>query len=213
MKFSIREIVLVALTVAIPMGAWWTVYRPNNARNVAMTKEVEARQAKLRELNRVTGTIGDLKMEIASLEKAIQFFRSRLPTEKEIDKVLQEVWRLAESNNLSTKSIRTLDREGPSILTDATGPYAEQPLSMKLEGSRASTSRSSPRQRKATSARSARCRCSSSAREGSDEWPRIPIRRPARLFKTLRTCPTWGPLPSKLSPRSHASATARTRRR
>ena len=134
MKFSIREIILVALMVAIPVGAWWTVYRPNNARNVAMTKEVEARQAKLRELNRVTGTIGDLKMEIASLEKAIQFFRSRLPTEKEIDKVLQEVWRLAESNNLSTKSIRTLDRQGPSILTDASGPYAEQPLSMKLEG-------------------------------------------------------------------------------
>ncbi len=123
MKFSIREIILVALTVAIPVGAWWTVYRPNNARNVAMTKEVEARQAKLQELNRVTGTIGDLKMEIASLEKAIQFFRSRLPTEKEIDKVLQEVWRLAESNNLSTKSIRTLDRQGPSILMDSIEPF------------------------------------------------------------------------------------------
>jgi Tfp pilus assembly protein PilO len=134
MKFSIREIILVALTVTIPVGAWWTVYRPNNARNSAMAKEIEARQNKLRELNRVTGTIGDLKMEIASLEKAIQFFRSRLPTEKEIDKVLQEVWQLAESNNLSTKSIRTLDRQGPAILTDASGPYAEQPLSMKLEG-------------------------------------------------------------------------------
>lgn len=134
MRFGVREIVFVLLTAAIPLGAWWFVYRPNNARNAEMMEEIQARQVKLRELNRVTGTIGDLKMEIASLEKAIQFFRSRLPGEKEIDKLLMEVWRLAKSNNLSTKTIRTLNREGPSILTDSSGPYAEQPLSMKLEG-------------------------------------------------------------------------------
>ena len=77
MRFGVREIVFVLLTAAIPLGAWWFVYRPNNARNAEMMEEIQARQVKLRELNRVTGTIGDLKMEIASLEKAIQFFRSR----------------------------------------------------------------------------------------------------------------------------------------
>lgn len=134
MRFGIREIVLLVLTAAIPVAAWWFVFRPANARNAQMMSEIETRQAKLRQLNRATAAIGDLKVEIASLEEAINFFRSRLPSEKEIDKVLQEVWRLAEANRLSTKSIRAIDAESESLLADGNGPYAEQPLLMQLEG-------------------------------------------------------------------------------
>ena len=134
MKFAIREIVFVVLLVTVPVAAWWFAFRPNNARNSEMMKQIEARQAKLRELNKATGTIGDLKTEIASLDKAITFFRSKLPSEKEIDKVLQEVWRLAKANRLSTKSIRTLKAEGRSVVADPNGPYAEQAISMLLEG-------------------------------------------------------------------------------
>ena len=51
-----------------------------------------------------------------------------------MDKVLREVWRLAEANHLTTKSIRTLKSGGKAMLADPNGPYAEQPISMKLEG-------------------------------------------------------------------------------
>ncbi len=134
MRFGIREIVFIVLTAAIPVAAWWFVFRPQNVHNAAMMEEIELRQTKLQELNRATATIGDLKIEIAALEKAIEFFRARLPSEKEIDKVLQEVWRLAEANHLTTKSIRTIESRGESVLVDSNGPYAEQPLSMQLEG-------------------------------------------------------------------------------
>lgn len=135
MKIGIREIVFFAVLVATPAGAWWFVFRPNGARNSAMVAEIEARQAKLQKINAATATIGDAKAEIEALEEAIQFFRSKLPSEKEMDKVLREVWRLAEENQLSTKSIRTLNSDGSnSLLADPAGPYAEQPISMKLEG-------------------------------------------------------------------------------
>ena len=134
MKFGVREIAFLVVIAATPVAAWWLVFRPGNARNQAMLMEIESRQAKLRELNRATGTIGDLKVEIASLEEAIEFFRSRLPSEKEIDKVLGEVWRLAEANSLSTKSIRPIKTSAPAFLSKTGGPYAEQSLSMKLEG-------------------------------------------------------------------------------
>ncbi|KPK83610.1 MAG: hypothetical protein AMJ81_07775 [Phycisphaerae bacterium SM23_33] len=134
MKFGTREIIFAALLATIPVAAWWFAFRPNNARNRELIKQIEARQGKLRELNKATATIGDLKTEIASLEEAIRFFRSKLPSEKEIDKVLQEVWRLAEANRLTTKSIRTLRPESEATLANPEGPYAEQPFSMQLEG-------------------------------------------------------------------------------
>ena len=136
MKFGIREIVFIVVLTAIPVGAWWFVFRPATARNAEMMKQIEKRQAKLQALNQATATIGDLKVEIVSLEEAIKFFRSKLPGEKEIDKVLREVWRLAEANRLTTKSIRTLKATGSTkMLTDPAGPYAEQPISIRLEGS------------------------------------------------------------------------------
>lgn len=134
MKLGLREAIFTLLLMAIPLGAWWFVFRPGNARNAQMMAQIQSRQAKLQALNNATGTIGDLKIEIASLDKAVTFFRSKLPNEKEIDKVLQEVWKLAEQNNLTTKSIRTLKGRDETAVTDPKGPYAEQPISMQLEG-------------------------------------------------------------------------------
>ena len=95
-----------------------------------MLRQIEARQERLRELNQATATLGDLKKEIASLEEAIRFFQSKLPNEKEMDKVLREVWRLAEANHLATKSIRTLPVDDKVA---AAGPR-EQPIAVQLEG-------------------------------------------------------------------------------
>jgi len=135
MKIGIREIVFVVLLAAIPIGAWWFVFRPANARDAEMLKQIKVKQQKLRELNRATATIGDLKVEINSLKEAIDFFRTKLPTEKEMDQVLKGVWKLAEANKLITKSIRTLKpTQKVVLLADPAGPYAEQPISIELEG-------------------------------------------------------------------------------
>ena len=134
MKFGLRETLFLAVLAAIPVAAWWFAFRPNNARNEKMMAVIETRQGKLQALNKATATIGDLKVEIATLDDAVRFFRSKLPSEKEIDKVLQEVWRLAEANQLVTKSIRTLKSGDENRLADPSGPYAEQLISMQLEG-------------------------------------------------------------------------------
>lgn len=134
MKFGKREALLLALLMAIPLGTWWFIYRPYNAHKDDLQRQIDAKQDKLWDLNRATATIGDLREEIASLEEAVGFFRSKLPNEKEIDKVLQELWRLAERNDLTTKSIRTISRNKQTSLTDENGPHGEQPIQMKLEG-------------------------------------------------------------------------------
>jgi len=135
MRLGVREIAFIALLIVIPVGAWWFAFRPNNACNAAMMEQIQTRQAKLQALNQATGTIGDLKVEIGALDDAIKFFRSKLPTRKEIDKVLKEVWELADANQLKTKSIRTLSPDDNALFVDSAGPFAEQPISMRFEGS------------------------------------------------------------------------------
>lgn len=134
MRFGAREIMLVGLLVALPVAAWWFIFRPQNRRDAALRVEITARQDKLRALNRATATIGNLQKEIVSLQEAIAFFQSKLPGEKEIDRVLRETWRMAERNRLITKSIRTLDRNRPGGFTAASGPHAEQSIMIQLEG-------------------------------------------------------------------------------
>jgi Tfp pilus assembly protein PilO len=133
MKFGLREIIFIVLLTALPLGAWWLIFRPHNAAEAQMLKQITAKQDRLRELNHTTGTIGDLKREIEDLQKAVAFFQSKLPSEKEIDKVLQEVWNLAEANQLTTKSIRTADKPGDTFASPS-GPHAEQMIQMTLEG-------------------------------------------------------------------------------
>ncbi len=134
MKIGLRELVFILLLAVIPVSAWYFVFRPRNARAQEIEQEVQLKRQRLEALNRATGTIGDLRTEIDSLQKAIKFFRSRLPNAKDIDKVLQEVWRLAESNRLITKSIRTTDTQGKYSALLSNGPYAEQPIIMELAG-------------------------------------------------------------------------------
>ncbi len=133
MKFGTREAIFFVLLIAIPIGAWMLLFQPRSDRVAADLQQIEAKRAKLQALNRATATISDLKAEIGELDQAIAFFRSKLPQEKEIDQILKEVWKLAEQNQLATKSIRTTHRVGGGA-AEQTGPYAEQPIDLELEG-------------------------------------------------------------------------------
>ena len=134
MKTSKRELIFFVLLLIIPVSAWWVVIRPQNICNEKTIEQIKAKQTKLQALNRVTAAIGDLKKEIASQTEAIEYFQSKLPSTKEIDKVLGEVWRLAEANRLVTKSIKSLDKRREQYFTTPGSRYAEQPIKIELRG-------------------------------------------------------------------------------
>jgi Tfp pilus assembly protein PilO len=125
----------VVLLAGMVVGAWHYAFRPRDAENTQLQLQTEAKQQQLQKLNRATATIGDLKKEIGELEEAIGFFQSKLPSEKEIDKVLEEVWRLAEANDLTTKGIYTTKRAAASLFLSSGAPQTEQPIRMEFEGS------------------------------------------------------------------------------
>jgi len=130
----VRQGVFVLLLLGLVVGAWYFLFRPRGLEDRQMRLAIAAKQRQLQKLNRATATIGNLKEEIADLDKAIQFFQSKLPNEKEMDKVLEEVWRLAEDNNLTTKGIYTTRTSGPSPFVPAGATQIEQPIKMEFEG-------------------------------------------------------------------------------
>jgi Tfp pilus assembly protein PilO len=85
------------------------------------------RHEKLAKLQEVTRRITNLQDEIGRLEDALRFFDGRLPTETEIDVILREVWLIAESKSLTTRSVRT---RKPEIAVR----YNAQPITMTFEG-------------------------------------------------------------------------------
>jgi len=134
MRIGLREVVFTVLLAAIPATAWWFVFRPNNERNRLMLEQIETKRRKLEKLNCATARIGGLKKEIEELEKAVQVLYSRLPSEKEIDKVLRETWLLAQANDLRTSSIQTLKGRKDRIFTDSTSKFSEQPVAVEVRG-------------------------------------------------------------------------------
>ena len=134
MKLGVREWILLGLLAAIPLGSWWFVFRPRNTEITKAKMDIKAKQAKLEQMNRAVEAKEALKSDIDAYNQAIEFFQSRLPQEKEMDQVLREVWHLAQVNNLSAKSVRTLKRSRGVTVVDPTGPYAEQPVVLELEG-------------------------------------------------------------------------------
>jgi len=127
MKFGIKELIFVLLMAGLVASSYVFVFKPAAEKRTGREKDIADRQKALADLKTATTGIGDLEKKIADLQQAIIFFESKLPQEKEIDKILQELWQMAESNSLQTKTIKTLKSE-------RNGGYSEQPIQMSLSG-------------------------------------------------------------------------------
>lgn len=127
MQFGPRTLVFVVLLLAMLVLSYPLLFKPQNEKREAVVKDTVFKQQKLTELSGVMARTQDLQGEIESLKKAIAFLESKLPEEKEMDRVLQEVWEKAKSNNLKIKSVR-------NPKASQTSNYSEQQIKMVIEG-------------------------------------------------------------------------------
>ncbi|MGH7180047.1 MAG: type 4a pilus biogenesis protein PilO [Tepidisphaeraceae bacterium] len=127
MRFGIRELVFVGLMLGLLGSTYVFVFKKSNVRRDQKVAEIQSMDKSLANLRRATTGIDDMNRKISELQQAISFFQSKLPQEREVDKILKEVWQMAEANSLQTKTVKTLKSEyGPS--------YSEQPIQMSLSG-------------------------------------------------------------------------------
>ena len=127
MKLGIRELVFFVVMLALLGSSYYFVFTKANLKKQGLLGEIRGKQTALSNLQAATAGIEDLNRKIEELQQAITFFESKLPQEKEVDKILKEVWQMAEANSLQTKTIKTLRTErGPN--------YSEQPIELSLQG-------------------------------------------------------------------------------
>ncbi len=126
MKFGFREVIFVALMLGL-LAISFLFFRKTDEKRVRLLADNNSKQTALNNLHTATAGISDLNKKIDDLQQAIKFFESKLPQEKEIDKILKEVWQMAEANNLQTKTVKTLK-------TERAANYSEQPIEMVLSG-------------------------------------------------------------------------------
>jgi len=127
MKFGVREIIFVGAMLGLLACSYFLVFNKVNARRLAIEADIARKQKALADLDKATVGVADVDKKISELGQAIEFFESKLPQEKEMDKILKEVWQMAEANNLTTKTIKTLKSRRSTS-------YSEQPIEMSLSG-------------------------------------------------------------------------------
>lgn len=127
MRFGIREILFMMVLLALPVAAFYLVFQPRNVQITEAKAEIVRKEAKLQTLAEATAGIGDIEAEIAKLTDAIEHFQGMLPTDREVETLLREVWDLAAEHQLTAKSVR------PDKIVPA-AQYAELPIKMVIIG-------------------------------------------------------------------------------
>lgn len=127
MKFGVREIIFVAVMLGLLGSSYFLVFNKANAKRMALEAEIDRKQKALADLQRARVGVDDLKKKIDELQQAITFFEAKLPASREMDKVLEEVTRLARDNGLEQRTFKT----GRS---QRAANYSEQPIEMTLAG-------------------------------------------------------------------------------
>jgi len=127
MKFGIREIAFVVVMLGILAAIKLVVWDKAQTRIMERERKTEERLKALGDLERATSGVADVDKKVSELEEAIKFFEKKLPQERDIDQILKEVWNMAEQNQLTTRTIKTMKSQRGAA-------YSEQPIEMNLSG-------------------------------------------------------------------------------
>jgi Tfp pilus assembly protein PilO len=127
MKLGLREFVFIAAMLGLLCASYFLVFTKQDVKRRAKVEQRDAKQQALHDLDRASASVHDVDKKIRELQKAVDFFESRLPQAKEMDKVLKEIWQLADTNGLRTQTVRTPKSQR------MTG-YSEQTVELNLSG-------------------------------------------------------------------------------
>ena len=127
MRFGIRELIFVLILLAIPAAWFMTVAKPREAQKAERATEIASRVEQIRQVSKATEEVEDVQAEIQKLQNAIAHFQNMLPSNREIETLLREVWDLAAEHQLNARSVR------PDQIVPA-AQYAELPIRMEIVG-------------------------------------------------------------------------------
>jgi Tfp pilus assembly protein PilO len=127
MKLGVRELIFVAVMLGLLGSSYFLVFNKANHKRSAMETEIDRKQKALADLERARVGVDDLKKKVDELQAAITFFEGKLPEHGQMDKVLEDVTKLATTNGLEQRTFK-------SGKTQQAANYSEQQIEMTLAG-------------------------------------------------------------------------------
>jgi len=128
MRFGIREIIFLVVLLAVPVASFVYVFKPRNEQITTAKTEVVDKESRLKQLQEMTAKLEDIGREIERGRESIDVIEAKLPSQQDVEVVLEQVWQLAKANRLTVRSVKS-----QKMVDSAT--YRELPLRMLLEGS------------------------------------------------------------------------------
>jgi type IV pilus assembly protein PilO len=128
MRFGLREVLFLIILVAVPAASLFYVFRPHNIRIERQLGEIQRKETELVQLHEVLSQVDDLDRAIAEGRELISMIEGKLPTEQNVDEILDQVWQVTVGNGLAVKSVKASKVEDEGL-------YRELPLEMVVEGS------------------------------------------------------------------------------
>lgn len=127
MRFGIREFIFFAILFAVPVAAYFYLFKPKNEEIAQARSEMKVKLARLNTLDEVVSKIDDIGLAIENGRESIELIEAKLPSEQDVEGILQEVWRIADRNHLTVRSVKS-EKPVPTAL------YMELPLRVVMEG-------------------------------------------------------------------------------
>lgn len=127
MRLGLRELIFLLVLIAMPLASYWFVFRPQNSDIQQARREIEHKEQMLEKLAAATSRNEDLKKVNEEIASGISLVESRLPDNKEVDVVLEQVATMARESRLSLPKVR-------SAKPVPAAAYMEQPLEMTITG-------------------------------------------------------------------------------
>ena len=127
MRLGFREFVFLLVLLAVPVVSYFYVFKPRNDEINQARAERQAKEARLTSLNEVLAKIDDMQLAIEQGRESIQLIEAKLPSEQDVEGILEQVWQIAKRNKLAVKSVKS-DKPVP------TARYMELPLKVVMNG-------------------------------------------------------------------------------
>jgi len=127
MRFGMRELVFLIVLLAVPVASYMYVFAPRNSEIFAAREEIQVKQARLDTLAEMVSKIDDLEAQIERGRESVQLIEAKLPSEQDVEGILEQVWQTAKRNKLTILSVKSL-KPVPAAA------YMEQPLKINIQG-------------------------------------------------------------------------------
>jgi type IV pilus assembly protein PilO len=127
MRIGLRELIFFVVLLAVPVASFFYVFKPRNEQISQARAEIAVKQARLDTLAAVAAKVEDIGLEIEKGRESIRIIEAKLPSEQDVEGILEQVWQLAKRNKLNVKSVKS-EKPVPAAL------YMELPLKTVLEG-------------------------------------------------------------------------------